>query len=123
MKTRVFLRTLRILPDRKLIACIELHTFSSLNKDFLVQYSGAMDDADVAIVFIDKKTFEHKKMTPYDAETVKDAFKRDDLVFYDDPENLLKYLENIDMTHKNLLMMSSGNFGGISLPDLAKKII
>ncbi|HTD99629.1 MAG TPA: Mur ligase family protein [Mucilaginibacter sp.] len=110
-------------PDRKLIACIELHTFSSLNKDFLDQYAGAMDEADVAIVFIDKKTFEQKKMAPYDAEIVKDAFKRYDLTFYNDPAELLRYLENIDMDHTNLLMMSSGNFGGISLPDLSKKIL
>ena len=51
-------------PDRKLIACIELHTFSSLNKDFLAEYAHTMDEADVAIVFIDKKTFEQKKMDP-----------------------------------------------------------
>jgi UDP-N-acetylmuramate: L-alanyl-gamma-D-glutamyl-meso-diaminopimelate ligase len=110
-------------PDRKLIACIELHTFSSLNKDFLDQYAGTMNEADVAIVFIDKKTFEQKKMPPYAAETVKDAFKRNDLTFYNDPTELLKYLENVNMGHTNLLMMSSGNFGGISLPDLSKKIL
>jgi UDP-N-acetylmuramate: L-alanyl-gamma-D-glutamyl-meso-diaminopimelate ligase len=110
-------------PDRKLIACIELHTFSSLNKDFLGQYAGAMDEADIAIVFIDKKTFEHKKMTPYASETVKSAFLKDDLLFFDDPEVLLKYLENVDMNNKNLLMMSSGNFGGINLPDLSNKIL
>ncbi len=110
-------------PERKLIACIELHTFSSLDKDFLSQYSGAMDDADTAIVFIDKKTFEHKKMTPYGAETVKNAFTRDDLLFFNDPAELLKYLENIDIKDKNLLMMSSGNFGGIDLPALSVTIL
>lgn len=110
-------------PDRKLIACIELHTFSSLNKEFLDQYSGTMNEADTAIVFIDKKTFEQKKMQPYTVETVKNAFKRDDLAFYDNPAELLKCLENIGMIDVNLLMMSSGNFGGIILPDLAKKIL
>ncbi|MGZ3926734.1 MAG: UDP-N-acetylmuramate--L-alanine ligase [Mucilaginibacter sp.] len=110
-------------PDRELIACIELHTFSSLNKDFLSQYAGAMKEADVAIVFIDKKTFEHKKLEPYAAETVKDAFERADLVFYDDPAVLLKYLENITMKDTNLLMMSSGNFGGIDLNELSRKIL
>jgi UDP-N-acetylmuramate: L-alanyl-gamma-D-glutamyl-meso-diaminopimelate ligase len=108
-------------PDRKLIACIELHTFSSLNKDFLSEYAHAMDEADIAIVFIDKKTFEQKKMTPYAAETVKNAFSNEDLIFYNDPSALLKYLENITMENTNLLMMSSGNFGGIDLPDLSKK--
>jgi len=110
-------------PERKLIACIELHTFSSLDKDFLSQYSGAMDSADTAIVFIDKRTFEHKKMTPYGAETVKEAFSKADLLFFNEPGELLKYLENIDMKGKNLLMMSSGNFGGIDLPGLSVTIL
>jgi UDP-N-acetylmuramate: L-alanyl-gamma-D-glutamyl-meso-diaminopimelate ligase len=110
-------------PERNLIACIELHTFSSLNKDFLSQYKATMNEADTAIVFIDKKTFEQKKMVPYDAETVKDAFSRGDLMFYNSPADLLKYLENIEMMNTNLLMMSSGNFGGIDLPELSKKIL
>jgi len=108
-------------PDRKLVSCIELHTFSSLNKDFLGEYAHAMDEADEAIVFIDKKTFEQKKMEPYLAETVKDAFYRADLVFYNDPSILEKYLENIAIDNTNLLMMSSGNFGGIDLQKLSKK--
>ena len=108
-------------PDRKLVACIELHTFSSLNKDFLGEYAHAMDEADVAIVFIDKKTFEQKKMEAYPAETVKDAFSRMDLMFYNDPSELQDYLENIQLDNANLLMMSSGNFGGIDLQELSKK--
>jgi len=108
-------------PDRKLVACIELHTFSSLNKDFLGEYAHAMDEADVAIVFIDKKTFEQKKIEPYPAETVKDAFSRMDLMFYNDPSELQDYLENIQLDNANLLMMSSGNFGGIDLQELSKK--
>lgn len=108
-------------PDRKLVACIELHTFSSLNKEFLGEYAHAMDEADTAIVFIDKKTFEQKKMDPYPAETVRDAFERADLMFYNDPSELQKYLENIELDNANLLMMSSGNFGGIDLQELSKK--
>jgi len=110
-------------PDRKLVACIELHTFSSLDRNFLAQYSGTMDEADTAIVFIDRKTFEHKKMTPYGAETVKMAFSREDILFFNESEELKKYLENINMKNKNLLMMSSGNFGGIDLKSLCVKIL
>jgi len=110
-------------PDRKLVACIELHTFSSLDRNFLAQYSGTMDEADTAIVFIDRKTFEHKKMTPYGAETVKMAFSREDILFFNESEELNKYLENINMKNKNLLMMSSGNFGGIDLKSLCVKIL
>ncbi|MBS1525129.1 MAG: peptidoglycan synthetase [Bacteroidetes bacterium] len=108
---------------KRLIACIELHTFSSLNKDFLEQYSGTMDEADEAIVFIDQKTFEQKKMTPYPAETVRSAFSRADIAFYNDPKLLENHLTKVEMKDTNLLMMSSGNFGGIDLPGLSVKIL
>jgi UDP-N-acetylmuramate: L-alanyl-gamma-D-glutamyl-meso-diaminopimelate ligase len=110
-------------PGRRLIACIELHTFSSLDENFLGQYSAAMDEADTAIVFINRKTFEHKKMSPYGSETVKKAFSRPDILFFNEPAELTTYLENIDMKDTNLLMMSSGNFGGIDLKALSVKIL
>jgi UDP-N-acetylmuramate: L-alanyl-gamma-D-glutamyl-meso-diaminopimelate ligase len=110
-------------PLRKLIACIELHTFSSLNKEFLDEYAGTMNHADEAIVFIDLKTFEQKKITPYPAETVKNAFANNNLMFFNNPAQLLKYLEGLDITNSNLLMMSSGNFGGINLIELKNKLL
>ncbi|WDF56976.1 UDP-N-acetylmuramate--L-alanine ligase [Mucilaginibacter sp. KACC 22063] len=110
-------------PGRKLIACMELHTFSSLNADFLNEYSGSMDLADEAVVFIDLKTFQQKQMEPYPAETVKDAFKRDDLIFYNTPENIVKLFENIQPHNVTILMMSSGNFGGIDLNQLTQNIL
>ncbi|WP_316931029.1 UDP-N-acetylmuramate--L-alanine ligase [Pedobacter antarcticus] len=39
--------------ERKLVACIELHTFSSLNKKFLLQYHDTMFNADNPIVYIE----------------------------------------------------------------------
>ncbi|MES2063260.1 MAG: Mur ligase family protein [Bacteroidota bacterium] len=110
-------------PDRKLIACIELHTFSSLNKDFLNEYAGTMDKADEAIVFIDRKTFEQKKIEPYPAEAVKNAFANKNLLFFNEPAELLKYLEAININNSNLLMMSSGNFGGINLIGLKNNLL
>ncbi|MES2278819.1 MAG: Mur ligase family protein [Bacteroidota bacterium] len=110
-------------PDRGLVACMELHTFSSLNKDFLKEYAGTLDGADEAIVFIDRKTFEQKKMEPYDASVVKEAFAKDNLLFFNDPLVLKKYLEELKMSGKNLLLMSSGNFGGVDLSALAIQII
>ena len=109
-------------PERKLIACIELHTFSSLNKEFLAEYAGTMDQADEAIVFIDNKTFEQKKMEPYPAETVAEAFARP-IIFFNQPVALKAYLERIELLNANLLMMSSGNFGGIDLIELKNKIL
>jgi UDP-N-acetylmuramate: L-alanyl-gamma-D-glutamyl-meso-diaminopimelate ligase len=110
-------------PDRKLLACIELHTFSSLNKDFLAEYNHTMQQADEAIVFIDKKTFAQKNLEPYSAELVKEAFGRYDLTFYNDPAALLQYLEGLKLINTNLLMMSSGNFGGLDLIAIKNKIL
>lgn len=109
-------------PQRKLIACIELHTFSSLNKEFLAEYAGTMDEADEAIVFIDKKTFEQKKMEPYPAKTVQEAFARN-VTFFNEPAELKIYLERSKLLNTNLLMMSSGNFGGIDLIEVKNKIL
>lgn len=102
-------------PDRKLVACIELHTFSSLNKDFLNEYAHTMDMADEAIVFIDRKTFKQKQIEPYPTEAVKSAFANEKLMFFNVTDNLLEYLKTRDMANCNLLMMSSGNFGGLDL--------
>ncbi|MDT3401840.1 UDP-N-acetylmuramate--L-alanine ligase [Mucilaginibacter terrae] len=110
-------------PFRELIACMELHTFSSLNKEFLSEYAGCMDEADKAIVFIDAQTFVQKKMEPYDAEVVKAAFDNTDLLFFDQQQDLAAYLEQQDLTGKNLLLMSSGNFGGINLNELSTKFL
>jgi len=110
-------------PDRQLIACMELHTFSSLNKDFLNEYAGCMKEADNAIVYIDAQTFVQKKMEPYDETTVKEAFDQQNLLFYDNPQNLTAYIIKQELAGKNLLLMSSGNFGGINLNDLTSTLL
>jgi UDP-N-acetylmuramate: L-alanyl-gamma-D-glutamyl-meso-diaminopimelate ligase len=110
-------------PHRQLIACMELHTFSSLNKEFLSEYAGCMDEADVAVVFIHAETFIQKNLEPYDAEAVKEAFRRSDLLFFDRPQSLITFIEQQDLGNKNLLLMSSGNFGSINLNDLTAKLL
>lgn len=105
--------------DRKLVACIELHTFSSLNKDFLKEYAGAMDKADDAIVFIDIKSFEQKQMEPFSEDDVQNAFHNPKLKFFNDASKLKAYLLSLNYTDTNLLMMSSGNYAGFDLPELA----
>ncbi|SMD17432.1 UDP-N-acetylmuramate--L-alanine ligase [Pedobacter nyackensis] len=109
-------------PDRKLIACIELHTFSSLNKEFLVQYADTMKDADTAIVYIDEKTFQHKKLEPFTKIDVQTAFKSDELQFFDNSEMLRDCLLKVNFYRTNLLLMSSGNFGGVDLVNLAREL-
>ena len=110
-------------PHRKLIACMELHTFSSLNKDFLNEYAGCMAQADDAVVFIDAQTFAQKKMEPYDEAVVKNAFNQQNLMFFDNSQALTEYVMAQNLSSKNLLLMSSGNFGGINLNDLAFELL
>jgi len=110
-------------PQRKLIACIELHTFSSLNKTFLQEYAGTMDDATEAIVFIDKHVFSQKNMEPYTAAVVKEAFKKEDLLFFDDSKLFFSYLKQLNFRDTNLLLMSSGTFSGSDLALFVEKIL
>ena len=110
-------------PERELVAVMELHTFSSLNKDFLSEYRGSMDKADVAVVFISKQTFEQKKLEPYNDNVVKQAFGNGKLIFFNDSEILVEFLSSINYKSKNLLLMSSGNFGGANLNLLADRAL
>ena len=109
-------------PDRKLVACIELHTFSSLNKAFLMQYENTMTKADQAIVYIDEITFKHKKITPFTEMDVQGAFKDDNLIFFNDRTALENHLLAMNFTNTNLLLMSSGNFSGLDLIKLAREL-
>ncbi|HEX7366832.1 MAG TPA: peptidoglycan synthetase, partial [Pelobium sp.] len=110
-------------PNRLLIACIELHTFSSLNEHFLTEYEGTINGADFAIVYIDRATFIQKKMTPFSAANVIKAFGGKKLYFYDNPEELKNCIDALKTENCNLLMMSSGTFGGIDLVTLAKSFL
>ena len=109
--------------DRKLIACMELHTYSSLNFEFLTQYRGCMNSPDVAIVYFSEDAIKHKKLEMISKQQVLESFDRDDLVVFSNSSNLLDYLKSLDWDNANLLMMSSGNFGGISIEDLSDHIL
>jgi UDP-N-acetylmuramate: L-alanyl-gamma-D-glutamyl-meso-diaminopimelate ligase len=105
-------------PNRKLIACMELHTFSSLNKAFLNHYKGAMDSAHEAIVYYNEHTISHKKLAAISPEEVKEAFGLENLTVITNTELLLTTLKSKSYKNTNLLMMSSGNFDGIQFDNL-----
>lgn len=109
--------------DRDLVAVIELHTFSSLNPDFLSEYRGNMDKADVPVVYIDNKTFVQKNLQPYESNIVKAAFGNNKLIFFNNCEILDEFLSSINYKGKNLLLMSSGSFGGLDLDAVARRTI
>lgn len=110
-------------PNRKLIACMELHTFSSLNKSFLDQYNGTMQGADVAYVYFNKQTLKHKKLEDLSAEDVKNAFGGENVTVLNSSEEMVDHLLEMKWEQQNLLLMSSGNFDGIQFESLAEKII
>ena len=110
-------------PDRELVAVMELHTFSSLDKNFLDEYKDCMNTANTAVVFINRRTFEQKNLEPYTEYEVKKAFNNDELIFFNNSEILVEFLSYINYKGKNLLLMSSGDFGGIDLGRLADKAL
>lgn len=107
---------------RELIACMELHTFSSLKADFLPQYNGAMAAADEAIVFFNPEVIKHKRLESISPEQVKAAFGGN-VTVYTDSLQLQSYLRSLDLKQKNLLLMSSGNFSGIDFKQFAEELI
>jgi UDP-N-acetylmuramate: L-alanyl-gamma-D-glutamyl-meso-diaminopimelate ligase len=110
-------------PERRLVACMELHTFSSLTQEFLQQYKGAMDEADVAIVFFSPHAIELKRLPAITIDMVLEAFGNPDIKVYTDSDKLQKDLLEMKWNQANLLMMSSGNFHGIDFAKLAKIIL
>lgn len=110
-------------PGRKLVACMELHTFSSLNQQFLNEYKGAMDSADKAIVYFNPHTIAHKKLPAIHESQVKKSFANDDLAVFTDSKKLVDELKSSGWKNSNLLMMSSGNFDGVDFKELAREIL
>ncbi|TXG38774.1 UDP-N-acetylmuramate--L-alanine ligase [Seonamhaeicola maritimus] len=99
--------------NRKLVACLELHTYSSLNAEFLKEYKGALNAADVAVVFYSPHAVEIKKLDAVSHEQIANAFQRDDLVIYTNPDDFKDFLFSQNFDNKALLLMSSGNYGGL----------
>jgi len=109
-------------PERKLIACLELHTFSSLNSDFLGEYKNSMNAADTAIVYFNPETLRHKQLPEISPNQVKNAFGGNMKVFTQSSD-LVSFLKSINHLGSNLLLMSSGNFGGLDLTTLVKELM
>ncbi len=110
-------------PDKRLIACMELHTFSSLMADFLPQYKDCMAEADTAFVYFNPKVIEHKHLTPITAEEVKKAFGTENVTVFTDSNDLQQALHKQDYSNAALLMMTSGTFDGIDIPAFAKELL
>ena len=104
--------------NRTLIACLELHTYSSLNAEFLSEYKGALDAADKAVVFYSPHAVEIKQLDEVSKQQIADAFQRDDLIIYTNPTEFKAFLFEENLTNSAVVLMSSGNYGGLDFEEV-----
>ena len=108
--------------NRKVLACLELHTYSSLNADFLSEYKGSLDFADKAVVFYSPDAVKIKELKEVTKKQIADAFQYDDLIIYTNPQEFKDFLFSENLKETVLLFMSSGNYGGLDF-ELIKDLI
>jgi len=109
-------------PNRLLVACLELHTYSSLNTTFLEQYKGTLDAADTAVVFYSPQAVEIKKLDSVSETQIETAFKREDLIVFTDPTRFKNYITSLEFAQKTVLLMSSGSYGNLDFETLKTKV-
>ena len=105
------------------MACLELHTFSSLNKDFLPEYQHTLDAADLPVVYYNPKTLEHKRMPALSAADITGAFGNNNLQVFTNSIQLADYLKSLNWENQNLLLMSSGNYNNMDLQALSAAVL
>lgn len=105
-------------PQRDLIACLELHTYSSLNTEFLQEYKGALNKADKAVVFYSPHAVKIKQLEEVSKEQIGKAFGRDDLIIYTNPEEFKTFLFSQNIEKTAVVLMSSGNYGGLDFEEV-----
>jgi UDP-N-acetylmuramate: L-alanyl-gamma-D-glutamyl-meso-diaminopimelate ligase len=105
-------------PDRKVVACLELHTYSSLNAEFLKEYQGALDAADVAVVFYSPDAVKIKRLEEVTYDQIAQSFQREDLIIYTNPTEFKDFLFSQNLDNSALLLMSSGNYGGLNFDEV-----
>ena len=110
-------------PARKLIGVLELHTYSSLNKEFMHQYKGALEKTDIAVVFYSKHALQIKGLPELPESYVLEGFDKNGLLVMTDKNALEQWLHAQDYSNTNLVLMSSGNYDGIDLPSFAPTLI
>ena len=104
--------------QREVIACLELHTYSSLNAEFLSEYKGALDLADKAVVFYSPHAVKIKQLDEVTTAQIGAAFGREDLIIFTNPKEFKGFLFNQKLEQKALVLMSSGNYGGLDFEEV-----
>ena len=109
-------------PDKRLVACLELHTYSSLNADFLKEYNNALEQADEGTVFYSPHAVKIKKLEEVSPSQIAEAFNQENLQIYTEPSDFQRYLFSLDFKDSVLLLMSSGDYGGLDFEILKERI-
>ena len=110
-------------PQRRLLACLELHTYSSLNENFLSEYANTLTSADEAVVFYSPSALKIKQLKPISSEQIANAFQHKNLTIYTDPIEFQEFLKTQNYSNTALLLMSSGNYGGLNFDTLQNLMI
>ncbi|NJW53932.1 UDP-N-acetylmuramate--L-alanine ligase [Salinimicrobium oceani] len=105
-------------PTKKFLACLELHTYSSLNAEFLKEYKDALAAADKAVVFFSPEAVENKRLDPISREQIFDCFNREDLIVHTNSEDFQNFLKEQEYDNQVVLLMSSGNYGGLNFDEI-----
>jgi len=108
--------------ERTILACLELHTYSSLNAKFLSEYKGALDSADKAVVFYSPNAVKIKQLDEVTKEQIANAFEREDLIIYTNPQEFKEFLFSQNLKNTALLLMSSGNYGGLDFDEVKELV-
>lgn len=110
-------------PEKEIIACMELHTFSSLNKTFLQEYKGTMEKADKALVFYSNHAIELKRLEKIDPILVSKSFDKQGIKVFTEKNRLKDELFFMEFHDSVLLFLSSGNFDGINLKEFSDELL
>lgn len=108
--------------NKNIVACLELHTYSSLNATFLNEYKDSLNAADTAVVFYTPEAVEIKKLEAVSKEQIKEAFGRQDLLVFTQAKDLSDYILQLELQDTALLLMSSGTYGGLDMEALKSKL-
>ena len=108
--------------QRDVIACLELHTYSSLNAEFLAEYNGALDKADKAVVFYSPHALKIKQLDSVSEQQISNAFQRDDLIIFTNPTEFKEFLFSQKLDQSAVVLMSSGNYGGLDFEEIKQLV-
>ena len=108
--------------NRTVLACLELHTYSSLNAEFLKEYKGALKYADKAVVFYSPHAVKIKQLDEVTSDQIEEAFEREDLIIYTKPSEFQKFLFSENLENSAVLLMSSGNYGGLDFDEVTRLV-